>query len=57
MVHGFGQVIAPHGRAKNKGASDTRLMSGGLDKQDKAGGGPAMQEHFVTVRKIKQDED
>jgi hypothetical protein len=29
------------------------MMGGGLEVWDQAGGGLPMQEHFVTVRKVK----
>jgi thiosulfate reductase/polysulfide reductase chain A len=53
MVHGFGHTLPMESRAFGKGVSDNALMPGGLDLWDPAGGGVAMQEHFVTVRKIK----
>jgi thiosulfate reductase/polysulfide reductase chain A len=52
MVHGFGHTLPVESRALGKGVSDNALMPGGLDLWDPAGGGVAMQEHFVTVRKI-----
>ena len=51
MVRGFGRTIPAESRACGKGASDVRLMAGGLDQWDTAGGGLAFQEHFVSVRK------
>jgi thiosulfate reductase/polysulfide reductase chain A len=51
MVHGFGRSIPAESRACGKGVSDISLMSGGLDQWDKAGGGLAFQEHFVSVKK------
>ncbi|WP_018125112.1 molybdopterin-containing oxidoreductase family protein [Desulfovibrio oxyclinae] len=51
MVHGFGHKLPIESRAYGKGAADHELMKGGLDKMDKAGGGLALQEHFVTVAK------
>jgi thiosulfate reductase/polysulfide reductase chain A len=52
MVHGFGHTLPVESRALGKGVSDNALMAGGLDLWDPAGGGVAMQEHFVTVKKI-----
>ncbi|ACL02828.1 monomeric thiosulfate reductase apoprotein [Desulfatibacillum aliphaticivorans] len=49
MVHGFGHRLKVESRALGKGAADNRLMTGGLDNWDRAGGAVAMQEHFVTV--------
>jgi thiosulfate reductase/polysulfide reductase chain A len=51
MVHGFGHTLRPETRAYGKGVADNKLMPGGLDREDKAGGGIAMQEHFVKVAK------
>jgi len=52
MVHGFGHALPAESRALGKGVPDNALMPGGLDLWDHAGGGMAMQEHFVSVRKI-----
>lgn len=52
MVHGFGHLLPVESRARGKGVSDSALMPGGLDLWDKAGGGMALQEHFVTVSKV-----
>ncbi len=52
MVHGFGSGIPPESRTKEIGVADNILMPGGLDIWDAAGGGLALQEHFVTVSKI-----
>ncbi len=52
MVHGFGHVLPVESRAFGRGVADNALMPGGLDVWDQAGGGMAMQEHFVSVRKI-----
>ncbi len=51
-VHGFGHMLQVESRALGKGVSDNYLMAGGLDLWDPAGGAMAMQEHFVTVRKL-----
>jgi thiosulfate reductase / polysulfide reductase chain A len=51
MVHGFGRGIPAESRACGKGVSDISLMSGGLNQWDPAGGGLALQEHFVSVKK------
>ena len=52
VVHGFGHRLPVESRAFGKGLADNRFMQGGLDVWDPAGGGIAMQEHFVTVSKI-----
>ncbi len=53
VVHGFGHRLPVESRALGKGLADNRFMQGGLDVWDPAGGGIAMQEHFVTVSKIR----
>jgi len=53
MVHGFGHTLPVESRALGKGVSDGALMCGGLALWDKAGGGMALQEHFVTVSKVE----
>jgi thiosulfate reductase/polysulfide reductase chain A len=53
VVHGFGHRLSTESRAFAKGLADNRFMQGGLDVWDPAGGGIAMQEHFVTVSKIR----
>lgn len=55
MVHGFGHTLPMEQRACGKGAADQALMPGGLDIVDKAGHVPALQEHFITVRKIHRE--
>lgn len=52
MVHGFGHLLPVESRAFGKGVADNALMVGGLDVWDEAGGGVAMQEHFVVVKKL-----
>jgi thiosulfate reductase/polysulfide reductase chain A len=54
MVHGFGHDLPVESRAFGKGVADNALMPGGLDMWDEAGGGVAMQEHFVAVKKLSQ---
>ena len=51
MVHGFGHTLPVESRALEKGVADQRLMEGGLDLWDPAGGAIALQEHFISVRK------
>jgi thiosulfate reductase / polysulfide reductase chain A len=51
MVHGFGRSIPAESRACGKGVSDIALMGGGLDQWDPSGGGLALQEHFVSIKK------
>ncbi len=50
-THGFGKQIPRQTRSYHAGISDQKLMVGLLDKWDKAGGGVALCEAFVTVRK------
>ena len=52
MVHGFGHTLPVESRAFGKGVADNVFMPKGLDKWDPAGGALALQEHFVSVRKI-----
>lgn len=51
MIHGFGHTLPVESRARGRGVADNQLMPGGLEKWDRSGGGVAMQEHFVAVRK------
>lgn len=51
MVHGFGHDLNVESRALGRGIADNRFMHGGLAVDCAPGGGLAMQEHFVTVRK------
>ena len=55
MLHGFGHELPQETRAFNRGVADESCMVGGLDREDPLGGGLALQEHFVTVRKAAQD--
>ena len=52
MVHGFGHTLPVETRAFGKGVADNALMPNGLGNWDPAGGAIALQEHFVSVRKI-----
>ena len=52
MVHGFGHTLPVESRAFGKGVADNALMPKGLGMWDKAGGAIALQEHFVSVRKV-----
>lgn len=52
MIHGFGHKLPVESRAFGKGVADHELMTGGLDKWDPAGGAVAMQEHFVSIKKV-----
>ena len=52
MVRGFGRSLPVESRARGRGLADTRLMAGGVDSWDRAGGGLALQEQFVAVTKI-----
>jgi thiosulfate reductase/polysulfide reductase chain A len=52
VVHGFGHTLPVESRACGKGVADNVFMPKGLDKWDPAGGALALQEHFVSVRKV-----
>jgi thiosulfate reductase/polysulfide reductase chain A len=52
-IHGFGHTLPVESRAKGRGAADNDLMPGGLENWDPAGGAVAMQEHFVSVRRVQ----
>jgi thiosulfate reductase/polysulfide reductase chain A len=52
MVHGFGHTLPVESRALGKGIADNAFMVGGLEIWDQAGGAMAMQECFVSVRKV-----
>jgi thiosulfate reductase / polysulfide reductase chain A len=52
MVHGFGHTLPVETRAFGKGVADNALMPSGLGHWDPAGGAIALQEHFVSVRKV-----
>ena len=52
MVHGFGHTLPVESRAFGKGVADNALMPSGLGIWDTAGGAIALQEHFVSVRKV-----
>lgn len=52
MLHGFGHTLPVESRAFGKGLLDNAFMAGGLEVWDQAGGAIAMQEHFVSVRKL-----
>ena len=52
MVHGFGHALPVESRARGRGILDNDFMAGGLEVWDEAGGGMAMQEHFISVRKL-----
>jgi len=51
LLHGFGHTLPVESRAFGKGLAEQRLMCGGLQKWDRAGGALAMQDHYVTIRK------
>lgn len=51
VVHGFGHDFPQESRAQGKGIADEQFMPNGLEIEDPLGGGLALQEHFVTVRK------
>lgn len=51
MVDGFGRTLPVESRARGRGLAHNVLMPGGLDLWDHAGGGLALQEHFITVSK------
>lgn len=51
MVHGFGRKVPWQTRGYNKGLGDYRFETGLLDVYDPAGGGVALLECIVTVKK------
>jgi thiosulfate reductase/polysulfide reductase chain A len=51
MLHGFGRTVPRQSRAYGKGVADQRLQVGMLNEFDPAGGGSAMTETIVQVRK------
>lgn len=51
VVHGFGHDFPQESRAQGRGIADEQFMPNGLEIEDPLGGGLALQEHFVTVRK------
>ena len=50
MLHGFGKDVPAQERAYGKGLADNDFMIGRLKDWDKAGGGLALNETFVTVK-------
>jgi thiosulfate reductase/polysulfide reductase chain A len=52
MLHGFGRTVPRLSRAYKKGVADQRLQVGLLNEFDPAGGGSAMTEAIVKVRKL-----
>ncbi len=55
LLHGFGHTLPVESRAKGKGLADNKFMQGGLDLWDPAGGAVALQEHFVSVQKVQEE--
>ncbi|HEX8963295.1 MAG TPA: molybdopterin-dependent oxidoreductase, partial [Rhodocyclaceae bacterium] len=53
MLHGFGRTVPRQTRAYRKGVADQRLQVGLLDQFDPAGGGSAMTEAIVKVRRAQ----
>ena len=51
MLHGFGRETPQETRAFGKGVADEACMISGLGHEDPLGGGLALQEHFITIRK------
>ena len=51
MLHGFGRTVPAQSRAFKKGVADQHLQVGMLDEFDPAGGGSAMTETIVRVRR------
>ncbi|MFZ5425661.1 MAG: molybdopterin-dependent oxidoreductase [Thermodesulfobacteriota bacterium] len=51
MVHGFGHELPVETRARGKGVADNAFMPGGLCVESAPGGGLAMQEFFINVKK------
>lgn len=55
MVHGFGHTLPMERQACGRGAADQALMPGGLKVVDKTSLAPALQEHVVTLCKIRRE--
>lgn len=53
LVHGFGHRLPCESLAFGKGAADHELLPGGLQREDPAGGGLSLQEHFVTLKEVR----
>jgi thiosulfate reductase/polysulfide reductase chain A len=53
MLHGFGRTVPRQTRAYCKGVADQRLQVGLLNEFDPAGGGSAMTETVVRVRRAQ----
>lgn len=53
MLHGFGHRLPCESLPHGKGVGDQELLLGGLTREDKGGGGLALQEHFVTLRSYR----
>ncbi len=51
VLHGFGHTLPVESRAFQKGLADNKFMPEGLQNWDPAGGGLALQEHYVRVQK------
>ena len=54
MLHGFGRKTPQETRAFGKGVADEACMISGLEHEDPLGGGLALQEHFITLRKAEE---
>ncbi|MDR1857219.1 MAG: molybdopterin-dependent oxidoreductase [Desulfovibrio sp.] len=53
LVHGFGHRLPCESRAFGKGVADQELICDGLLQEDPGGGGLALQEAWVTLRKVE----
>ena len=51
--YGSGRTLPVESRAQGPGLAVNRFMPGGLTVTDPAGGGPALQEHLVMVKKLE----
>ncbi len=51
LVHGLGQPLQLEKRPAEIGLADNTLMPGGLEIWDPAGGGVALQEHFIKIQR------
>lgn len=54
LVHGFGHRLPCESLAFGKGVADQELLPGGLQREDPAGGGLSLQEHFVFVKEVRK---
>ena len=54
MLHGFGQENPSRNAGLRQGRGRRSCMISGLEHEDPLGGGLALQEHFITIRKAEE---